>query len=398
MDITITPGRLSGTVTAIPSKSQAHRLLICAAFADKPTLLDCPATNEDIEATADCLRSLGAKITYNSGSYQVFPISQIPDCATLNCRESGSTLRFMLPIVGALGAESTFVMAGRLPKRPLSPLWEEMERNGCNLSRPTENTILCKGKLVSGEYSIGGSVSSQFITGLLFAMALMPGKCQLTVTGKTESRPYIEMTQQALKIFGVKTDDYSVSNCFPFDSPGELSVEGDWSNGAFFLAAKTLGNDINVLGLSAASPQGDKAVATILQSLDAHITVDAADIPDLVPILAVAGGAKHGITFTNIARLRLKESDRVASVAAMLQQFGAQVQVTQDAMTVSPAKFHSCTIDAVSDHRIAMAAAIAATVCDGPVTILGAHCVSKSYPTFWEEYRKLGGNYEQYIR
>ncbi len=398
MDITITHGRLSGTVTAIPSKSQAHRLLICAAFADAPTLLHCPATNEDIEATADCLRSLGAEISYDNGSYHVSPIAQIPECATLNCRESGSTLRFMLPIVGALGVETTFVMAGRLPQRPLSPLWEEMEQKGCVLSRPTENTILCKGKLVSGDYSIDGSVSSQFITGLLYAMALMHGMCKLKVTGKIESRPYIEMTCNALNVFGVATEDYTVGSCFPFTSPGELYVEGDWSNGAFFLAAKTLGSDLEILGLSANSAQGDKAVADILQTLGTHTTVDAADIPDLVPILAVAGGANRGITFTNIGRLRLKESDRVASVASMLQQLGAEVQIEQNTMTVSPAQFHSCTIDAVGDHRIAMAAAIAATVSDGPVTILGAHCVSKSYPAFWEEYRRLGGNYEQYIR
>lgn len=398
MDITITPGRLCGTVSAIPSKSQAHRLLICAAFADCPTLLRCPATNEDIEATADCLRSLGADITYKQETYCVAPVSRLPETAVLNCRESGSTLRFMLPIVGALGVETTFVMAGRLPKRPLSPLWEEMEENGCILSRPSEDTILCKGKLAPGNYSIDGGVSSQFITGLLFAMALMSGKCTLAVTGKTESKPYIEMTRQALQTFGVDTGDNIISSCFPFTSPGALSVEGDWSNGAFFLAAKALANDLEITGLSEDSAQGDKAVAGILQKLNMHVTVDAADIPDLVPILAVAGAAKKGISFTNIGRLRLKESDRVASVAAMLQQLGADVQVGQNTLTVFPAQFHGCTIDAVGDHRIAMSAAIAATVSDGPVTILGAQCVAKSYPAFWEEYRRLGGNYEQYIR
>lgn len=398
MDITITPGWLSGTLNAIPSKSQAHRLLICAAFADRPTLLRCPATNEDIEATADCLRSLGAEILYDNGCYHVSPISQAPQSATLKCRESGSTLRFMLPIVGALGVDATFILEGRLPKRPLSPLWEEMEQKGCVLTRPTENTLRCRGKLTPGDYSIDGSVSSQFITGLLYALALMPGKCKLTVVGKTESKPYIEMTQQALKLFGVDTEGFRVPGCYPFTSPEELTVEGDWSNAAFFLTAKALGSHIDVLGLSADSAQGDRAVADILQRLNTHATVDAADIPDLVPILAVAGGANNGITFTNVGRLRLKESDRVASVAAMLQQLGGKVQVEENTMTVFPAQYHSCTIDSVGDHRIAMAAAIAATVSDGPVTILGAHCVAKSYPTFWEEYRRLGGNYEQYIR
>ena len=398
MDITIYPHKLRGTLTAIPSKSQAHRLLIRAAFSDAVTILKCPATNQDIEATADCLRALGAKIERTDSGYTVQPIANIPESAVLDCHESGSTLRFMLPIAGALGVDATFVMAGRLPQRPLSPLWEEMERCGCSLSRPTMNTIHCIGKLRSGEYAIDGSVSSQFITGLLYAMALMSGKSRLTVTGKTESKPYIEMTQRALLAFGVDTEDYSVSGSYPFKTPGELTVEGDWSNGAFFLAAKALGSELEILGLDPTSAQGDRVAAPILEELDISITVNAADIPDLVPILAVAAGAQKGATFTKVGRLRLKESDRVASVASMLQNLGSQVQVTQETLTVLPARYHSCTVDAVGDHRIAMAAAIAATVADGPVTILGAQCVAKSYPSFWEEYARLGGIYEQHIR
>ena len=171
MDITITPRKLRGSITAIPSKSQAHRLLICSAFADGPTKLICPDTNRDIEATADCLNALGAKITRTADGYLAEPITQVPETAVLNVCESGSTLRFMLPIAGALGVDATFRMAGRLPQRPLSPLWEEMERMGCSLSRPSENTIRCRGKLQPGDYSIDGSVSSQFITGLLFALS-----------------------------------------------------------------------------------------------------------------------------------------------------------------------------------------------------------------------------------
>ncbi len=398
MDITITPGKLNGTITAIPSKSQAHRLLICAAFADRPTFLHCAATNQDIEATASCLRSLGANITYDNGKYHVSPVVQLPESATMYCGESGSTLRFMLPIVGALGVDTTFIMEGRLPQRPLSPLWELMERKGCVLTRPTENTLRCYGKMIPGEYSIDGSVSSQFITGLLYALALMRGFSNLSITGRTESKPYIEMTKQALHLFGVYAEKFPIGNSFPFTSPGVISVEGDWSNGAFFHVAKALGSNLEIKGLSNNSPQGDRAVAGILQQMDTHISVDAADIPDLVPILAVAGGAKKGITFLNIGRLRLKESDRVASVAAMLQQLGANVDVSENTMTVFPAQFHGCTVDAVGDHRIAMAAAIAATVAQGKVTILGAHCVAKSYPAFWDDYRILGGTYEQYIR
>lgn len=398
MDITIDPKELSGTIAAIPSKSQAHRLLICAAFSDGPTELICPETNQDIEATADCLRSLGANISRTCSGYQVYPATNIPQYATLNCRESGSTLRFMLPIAGALGVDATFLMAGRLPKRPLSPMWEEMERMGCTLLRPTDNTIFCSGQLKSGNYSIDGGVSSQFITGLLFATALIPGNNTLTVTGKIESKPYINMTCKALETFGVNTGNYAVSGCRPFKTPDKLLVEGDWSNASFFLAAKRLGNQLDITGLDTQSPQGDRAVAQILNKMDENIVVDAADIPDAVPILAVAAGALNGATFNNIARLRLKESDRVATVANMLENLGARVSVSENEMTVYPATYHGCTIDAAGDHRIAMAAAIAATVATGKVTILGAQCVSKSYPTFWDEYKRLGGSYEQYIR
>lgn len=398
MNITIYPRKLRGTVQAIPSKSQAHRLLICAAFSDDFTTLVCPETNQDIEATADCLRALGAEITRTDSGYTVFPVSMIPLSAELDCRESGSTLRFMLPVVGALGVDATFTLAGRLPFRPLSPLWEEMERNGCFLSRPTGTTIRCTGQLSPGSYSLDGSVSSQFITGMLFAMALMPGNSRLTVTGKTESKPYIEMTQQALQAFGVDTSAYHVSGSYPFKSPGRVIVEGDWSNGAFFHAARHLGSDINVLGLDPDSAQGDRAVATILDLLQEPQTVDTSDIPDLVPILAVVAAANRGATFTNIERLRFKESDRVASVAAMLENFGAKTQIEQNKLTVFPAIFSGCTVDSAGDHRIAMAAAIAATVACGPVTILNAQCIEKSYPSFWSEYQRLGGNYEQYIR
>lgn len=398
MDIRIIPKKLSGSLQAIPSKSQAHRLLICAAFADRETIIHCPQTNEDIDATAQCLVSLGANIDYENGAFVVKPVQKVPQSATLNCRESGSTLRFLLPIAGALGVDATFILAGRLPYRPLSPLWEEMESKGCILSRPTDSTVRCQGKLLAGQFTVDGSVSSQFITGLLFAMALIDSESNLRITGKIESKPYIQMTQDALSTFGVSTKNYFVRGQQPFKSPGVLTVEGDWSNGAFFLAANAIGNQIMINNLNPDSSQGDRMAAPILTELTDHITVDAADIPDLVPILAVAGGAKYGITFKNIGRLRLKESDRVSSVANMLTALGAKVEATDNTLTVYPAEYRQCTIDSVGDHRIAMAAAIAATVAKGSITVLNAQCVKKSYPAFWDDYRKLGGEYEQYIR
>ncbi len=389
MDITITPRKLSGTVKAIPSKSQAHRYLICSAFAKTPTTLICPDTNRDIEATADCLRALGCDIQRTEEGYHIVPIQKIPEKALFNCCESGSTLRFMLPIAGALGVDATFQMAGRLPQRPLSPLWEEMERMGCILTRPTDDTIHCCGKLQPGNYSIDGSVSSQFITGLLFALSLLKGESNLQITGKIESKPYIDMTQKAMTLF----------NAPQYRSPGTVTVEGDWSNGAFWLAAKQLGSDLTVENLDENSPQGDREVAMILPQLESGAAeISTADIPDLVPILSVVAAAKHGAVFTNIQRLRMKESDRVASTIAMLEALGGKATATEDTLQVFPCRFNEGTVDACNDHRIAMAAAIASTICSNKVTILGADCVKKSYPGFWEEFTRLGGNYELYIR
>ncbi|MBR1972758.1 MAG: 3-phosphoshikimate 1-carboxyvinyltransferase [Oscillospiraceae bacterium] len=388
MDIVITPGRLAGTVTAIPSKSQAHRLLICAALADNQTTLICPDTNRDIEATADCLQALGADIRRTETGYIITPIKTVPETAVLNCCESGSTLRFLLPIVGALGIDAFFQMEGRLPQRPLSPLWEEMERMGCTLTRPTGTTIRCIGKLCPGEYGIDGGVSSQFITGLSFALSLIPGATKLTVTGKLESKPYVDMTLQAMELFQAPE----------YHSPGTITVEGDWSNGAFFLAAAALGSAVITENLSADSPQGDRSIFDLLPALEENITISAADIPDLVPILSVIAACKKGAVFTDIRRLRLKESDRVASVIAMLEALGGRADATEDTLTVYGTGLTGGTVDSVNDHRIAMSAAIAATVCANPVTILGADCVKKSYPRFWEEYSRLGGNYEQYLR
>lgn len=388
MNITITPGKLSGTVKAISSKSMAHRMLICAAFCDRETELICPETSRDIEATVDCLKALGASILPTASGYQVIPIKAVPEEASLHCGESGSTLRFLLPIVGALGVKATFHLEGRLPLRPLSPLWEELERMGCTLSRPTETTLLCTGKLRPGDYSIDGSVSSQFITGLLFGLALIEGETSLTVTGKAESRPYIDMTRQVLAQFDAPN----------FHSPESVTVEGDWSNAAFWLAAKMLGSDLTVTNLNPNSAQGDRAIEYLLSDLAENPTIDASDIPDLVPILAVVRACFRGATFSGIRRLRLKESDRVESTIAMLKALGGHAEATEDTLTVYPTGLTGGTVNAGNDHRIAMSAVIASTACHQKVTILGAECVNKSYPRFWEDFSRLGGKYELDLR
>ena len=389
MDITIQPRSLRGEITVIPSKSQAHRLLICAAFADKPTQLHCPETNRDMEATVDCLNALGARITRTDTGYTVFPATQLPTEATLNCCESGSTLRFLLPVAGALGVDATFLMEGRLPQRPLSPLWEEMERMGCILTRPTAQTICCQGKLHPGAYRIDGGVSSQFITGLLLALSLLDEESHLEITGKIESRPYITLTKDAIQLFGGDPDRPGTT---PFCSPGYLRVEGDWSNGAFFVTANALGSELTIHGLDETSVQGDRAVVALLQQLSEGMpTISVADIPDLVPILSVAAAANRGAVFTDIQRLRLKESDRVATTVDMIRSLSGKAEATADTLTVYGTGLTGGTVSSHNDHRIAMAAAIASTVCSQSVTILGAEAVKKSYPQFWQEFTRLGG-------
>ena len=402
MDITIFPKKLSGRVAAIPSKSQAHRLMICAALSDGGAVLICPQTNRDIEATAECLSGLGASAARTEQGYNIKPIDRIshplPRNACLNVHESGSTLRFLLPIVGALGVDTLFKMEGRLSKRPLSPLWEEMERMGCRLEWISGDALRVTGQLQPGDYYIDGGVSSQFITGLLFAASLLDGESRIHIQGKLESKPYVEMTQRAMARFGVDTADLIVKGGRPYKSPGTVYVEGDWSNAAFFLAAQALGSDVTLTNLDPDSPQGDRAAAHWLNALSQHCVISAADIPDLVPILAVVAGANQGAVFSDIGRLRLKESDRVESTVAMLKALGICAKATEDKLLVYPGRFTGGTVDACNDHRIAMAAAIAATVASGPVKILGAECVKKSYPGFWEEYKRLGGEYELYLR
>ncbi len=387
MDIAIQPGLLSGRIDAPASKSVAHRAFICAALADKPTKLLCGSLCKDVEATVNGLQALGAKIHELSDGFQVFPIQEVPKTAMLHCGESGSTLRFLLPIVGALGVEATFHLEGRLPQRPLSPLWEEMERMGCFLSRPTAERIRCTGRLRPGKYSLTGSVSSQFISGMLLALPLLPGS-QLAVTGEVKSQPYIHITTEILDIFGISSHK-------KFLSPGTFAIEGDWSSAAFFLAANALGSQITIDGLNRNTAQGDRAIANLLADLERPATISADHIPDLIPILSLVAACKAGARFTGIHRLRTKESDRVAAILQMLTALGGRAEADENTLTVYPATLLGGTVDSCNDHRIAMAAAIAATVCKNPVTILGVECVAKSYPQFWAHFRQLGGQYAQ---
>lgn len=415
MNVTVFPSAPTGTVSAISSKSAAHRLLICAAFAETETVIRCDTTNKDIDATAGCLCALGAKISYKPPYFHVTPIKTPPKTAVLDCGESGSTFRFMLPIAAALGVNTSFVLSGRLPERPLSPLYEELLRHGAKLSPQGSNPFLCDGKLEGDQYRIRGDVSSQFISGLLFALVFSGNGGDIIIEGNTESQPYIDMTADALTRFGVhieKTaEGYSVQKNARLIPPArEISVEGDWSNAAFPLCMGALGNgSVTVRGLDVSSRQGDKAVLDILRRFGADIRVendavtvtggkqlhgieiDASQIPDLVPVLATVASASEGKTVIyGASRLRIKESDRLVTTRTMLTDLGADVTETADGLVINgKINLTGGTTQGFNDHRIAMSAAVASVVCSSPVTVTGAECVAKSYPDFWRDIKKL---------
>ncbi len=423
MEITLPHPVLTGEIAAIPSKSHVHRLLICAALADRPSVIRCPSVSDDMEATARCLNALGAAIEFTNEEYHVTPIPRAANGyasladATIDCGESGSTMRFLLPVVCALGKGGAMLGHGRLPERPLSPLYEELVAHGAALSPMGTNPLQVSGTLQPGEYTIDGGVSSQYISGLLFALPLLgessTSVTTLTVTGKLESESYVTLTLQALDAFGVHWT--RAGNRFRLDkaayrTPGTVTAEGDWSNGAFWLAAGALSpTGLMVTGLSEASVQGDKAMVPLLAQMGASVTrdgvntliirgdalhgceIDGSQIPDLVPILAVVAAAAQGETvIRNIGRLRLKESDRIETVADMLVSLGCRsVTSGPDWLRIVGGELTGGTVQSHNDHRIAMSAAIAATVCKAPVTIVGAEAVRKSYPGFFGDFDRL---------
>lgn len=399
MQITILPGPLSGSIAAIPSKSAAHRALICAALAKGDTRIYCPAVSKDIQATADCLAALGASIEYSEGCFLVSPIGKVRENALLDCGESGSTLRFLLPVVCALGGSARIKMHGRLPQRPLSPLWEELEAHGARLSRAEGDTILVSGALESGKYRIRADISSQFISGLLFALPVLAGESSIELLGDIESAGYIEMTTGVMDNFGLRVALRERSFHIPagscFLSPGHVRVEGDWSNAAFWLAAGELsGGGISVGGLEENSSQGDRAVIDAIARIRCgDAVIDAKDIPDLVPVLSVVAAGSEGVTeFINAGRLRIKESDRIASVCRMLRALGGQcTELPQGLVVQGSGRLRGGTVDGENDHRIVMSAAVAAVICDEPVTVLGSEAAGKSYPNFFNDYIALGG-------
>lgn len=409
--------RLAGEVPAISSKSEAHRALICAALSDKPSDISCTYTNNDILATASCLNSLGADISYKSGVFHIEPIYEPAHKADLDCGESGSTLRFMLPITAALGVHANIYMSGRLPMRPLSPLYELLSDNGVKLSKQGSTPLEVQGRFVGGDFKIAANISSQFISGLLFALPLCNSASTLTLTEKIESQDYISMTLDAQRRFSVdikqvENTKFIIDPKQKYSPKGNICIGGDWSNAAFFLCAGALSDEgVCVSGLDLCSHQGDKRILDVLKNMGANVAVsnsnvtvkkgelreielDASDIPDLVPIIATVASVSRGKSVIyNAGRLRLKESDRIESVCNMLSSLGSDIIPTNDGMIIyGKEDLVGGRVDSCADHRIAMSAAIASTVCKNAVVIDGFEAVNKSYPDFKNHFLSIDQN------
>lgn len=404
MDIKITPNKLRGSVNVPPSKSVAHRMIIAAALSKGRSEISNLSPSVDIKATLGCMKALGAEIEYNGNKAVIEGIKNIPDKAVLDCCESGSTLRFLIPVAAALGVNAEFQGRGKLPERPITPFISEFPKHNVSFDFLSNTNLPCRlsGKLSGGKFEIDGGISSQFITGLLFALPLLSGDSEIFLTSPLQSKPYVDITLGVLHDFGCDISEnetgYSVNGTEKFKSfSGD--VEGDYSQAAFFYVANALGSEIEINGLNENSLQGDKKIVDICKDAKngKAFEIDCSDIPDLVPIMSVLACFCHGTSrITNAARLRIKECDRLAAMESCLNKVGGKVKSTADTLEIEGAGIlKGGEVECFNDHRIAMSMAIAAIRCENPLMIRGADCVSKSYPDFFDVYKELGGIVEE---
>lgn len=414
-NIKITASQLNGTVSVPPSKSAAHRAIICACLAKGVSVIEPVELSNDIQATINCVKALGADISLVGKKLTINGENTLSaKGSVLDCGESGSTLRFLIPVSAVEDTGCTFVGHGRLPERPIGIYLDCLPRAGVKCTTEGGLPLTIDGKLSSGIFEIPGNVSSQFITGLLLALPMLDGDSEIILTSDLESVGYINMTIDIMSEFGVKIEStakgYFIKGNQQY-SPCRFTVEGDWSQAAFFLAAGALGGHVSVDNLDVNSAQGDKECARLLSMFGADIVVDganvsakhnklkginidAANIPDLVPILAtVAAFCEGTTTITGAARLRIKESDRLTAIAQGLNALGADIKELDDGLVINGVeKLKGGDVEGFNDHRIVMALAIAATNSSEPVIITDRESINKSYPTFFEDYKSLGGN------
>jgi 3-phosphoshikimate 1-carboxyvinyltransferase len=412
-NIKVSPSVINGKAAPPPSKSAAHRALICAALAGGGVVRGV-IKSDDMHATLNGIKSLGVSAVLSGDTVEIKKGENPPSKPIIDCLESGSTLRFLIPIFAALGIEATFTGCGRLPLRPLGVYADCLPEHGVSLSTKNGLPLTIKGKLQAGKYQIPGDVSSQFISGLLFALPLCDGDSEIILTTPLESAPYIDLTIDMLKKAGIEVfpsaDGWHIPGGQEYKKY-DYRVEGDWSQAAFLLAMGALGGEIVLTGVDIKSHQGDREIVDIMRRMGADIEavkdgficrptelfgtdIDATQIPDLVPIIAVICSVAKGITtITGASRLRLKESDRLAAVTHCLNKLGGKVEQTEDGLRIHGVGSlkGGVSIPSFGDHRIVMSMAAAALVCEKPIIIENFQTVSKSWPEFFEVYKSCGG-------
>lgn len=425
----IKPSAVQGSVLVPSSKSMGHRMCICAGLSVTDCVVDNIAISQDIEATNRCLQGLGVTVTEvasrfeGRSAFQYGKLKLPQKEVTVDCGESGSTLRFFIPLGALCNMPVTFTGHGKLVSRPLQPYYDIFDRQRVRY-RTGENgqlPLTVAGRLQPGKYVLPGDVSSQFISGLLFALPFLEGDSDLEILPPLESASYIDLTVSSLQRFGIeiiRADElhYQIPGNQQYQAHAErVQVEGDWSQAAFWLVAGAIGSngELDCCGVSPLSLQGDKAVLRILHAMGADVLkkdnefivrpsrlrgciIDAADCPDLVPVLSVAAAVAEGTThIINAGRLRIKECDRLAAMHSELQKLGAHITEEPEGLLIEgrPEGLPGgADVDAWNDHRIAMSMAVAALACKAPVNLTGGESVSKSYPEFWNDYAAVGGN------
>ncbi len=398
MKVKILPSKTSGEVSAPPSKSFAHRYLIGSVLSRGKCVIKNIADSDDISATLSCIEQLGGSVTKDGNIVTVIPTNEKQiENAVFDCKESGSTLRFFIPVVLATGAKNcTFSGSERLLARGIKE-YENLFENSDVKIKSDEKSIEISGKLTAGNYEISGEVSSQYTTGMLFALSVLSGKSTLKITGNAESRAYVDMTIKVLKDFGADIAEPE-KNFFEINgkgrlSPGEFTVEGDWSNAAFLIALSRLLGTISVSGLNENSVQGDRFSSVAFDALDGeNAEIDLKDCPDLAPILFAYAAYKNGGKFINTRRLRVKESDRANVMAEELKKFGANVKVYENSVEIEKTQLKPPIVPLCghNDHRIVMALSVLAAVLGAEID--GAEAVNKSYPDFFRVIKKAGVN------
>ena len=410
----ISPSVIRGTLTPPPSKSAAHRLLIAAALAGEGRVRGL-SLSADMEATLRAVRGLGVSVRLDGDAacFAPAPPSSSPSPLPVDCGESGSTLRFLIPLYAARGIPAVFTGHGRLPERPLGVYADCLPPHGVTLSAASGLPLTVTGRLTGGDFALPGDVSSQVITGLLFALPLCREDSRIRLTTPLESAGYVDMTLQVLRQAGIRVEPLEDGWFIPGSQtyrPLDTAVESDWSQAAFLLAAGALGGEVTLTGLNPASAQGDREALSLFRRFGAAveeapgrivcrkaplhgIDIDAAQIPDLVPVLAVTAALADGVThITGAARLRLKESDRLAAVADGIRRLGGRVEEGPDSLTITGvSRLAGGRAEGYNDHRIVMALSMAALGCEAPVTVTDAQSVAKSWPAFFEDYRAIGG-------